>query len=299
MELRHLRYFAMAAEERNVSRAATRLFVSQPAVSRQIKDLEEELGVKLFIREHTGLRLTEAGNTALAHALEILRQANAMTEAMDLMARRQSSVVVNVGFLPTALPQFLGDALRRFHKAHVGIKVHIFEMSPTQQAEALGTGAIDLALIGEPTAQVKRDFKVAPIFKSRMAMLLPDEHPLVGRKSVRLAEFEKDSFLTLHEDHFPDRPKLMADMFERAGIDAEITFRARGLSDLLGLIGAGAGVAIAPAAMAVMPHPGVVFVPLSHPRLTLTFMAAWRKGDAVEGQELLLETIRDVTQVKT
>lgn len=294
MELRHLRYFVMAAEERNISRASARLFVSQPSVSRQIKDLEDEFGVKLFLREPNGLRLTEAGTSALARAREILRQANALTEAMDLLARRDAGVVLRVGFLPIALPKFLTEALRRFHQEHPTIQVDIFDMTPVQQAEALGKREIDLALIGEASAAVRRDFQLAPIFSSPMAMIMPDDHPLSGRKSVRLDEFADDPFVTLHEDQFPDRPQLMDEMFTKAGFRPDVILRARGLTELIGLVGGGgSGVAFAPAELAILPHHGAVFIPLKHPQRTLTFSVAWHKDEATPEMDALLKAIRE------
>ena len=125
MELRHLRYLVMAAEETNISRAAARLNVSQPAVSRQIKDLEAELGVKLFEREHNGLRITEAGGTALAHARELLRQSSTMIEAMQAFAKRGQVLSIKVGFLPTALPGFLAEGMRKFNRTYQNVCVHV------------------------------------------------------------------------------------------------------------------------------------------------------------------------------
>ncbi|MDP6700212.1 MAG: LysR family transcriptional regulator, partial [Candidatus Latescibacteria bacterium] len=104
MELRHLRYFAMAAEEENISRASARLHISQPAVSRQIKDLEEELGVQLFERLRDGLKLTAAGNRALVHARQILRKAAELEEAMHPFRGQHTTLTLAVGYIPTALP---------------------------------------------------------------------------------------------------------------------------------------------------------------------------------------------------
>lgn len=293
MELRHLRYFVMAAEEENISRAASRLNVSQPAVSRQIRDLEEELGLPLFHRESTGLRLTGAGSAALAHAREILRQSSTMIEAMEALANRESAVSVKVGFLPTALPGFLASGMRQFNRKYKNVNVQIFEMSPTGQEEALRNGEIDLALIGELCPAVKRDFHYDTIRSTEMAMVLPDDHPLAGRKSVELAEFAHDTFVTLHEKHFPGRPEMMAGMFSKAGISPEVTLRANGLSELLGLVGGGAGVAMAPADLVQLPHHGVVFVKMKKPKLTLLFSAAWRKTGDLTGVEALVELLKN------
>ena len=275
-----------------MSRAAARLNVSQPAVSRQIKDLEEELGLPLFVREPNGLSLTEGGAAALAHAREILRQSNTMVEAMEAMANREATVTVKVGFLPTALPGFLADGMRQFNRKYKNVSVQIFEMTPTEQEEALRDGEIDLALIGELCPNVKKDYHVDTIRRTEMAMVLPDDHPLAGRKSVNLSEFGEDTFVTLHEKHFPGRPQMMADMFSKAGINPEVTMHAKGLSELLGLVGGGAGVAMAPADMVQLPHHGVVFVKMKKPKLSLLFSAAWRKTGDLSGVEALVALLK-------
>jgi len=278
MELRHLRYFVMAAEEANISRASARLSVSQPAVSRQIRDLEEELGVPLFIRESHGLTLTEAGKSALAHAREILRQAEVMGEAMRVLARRKTKIVIKVGFLPTALPAFLAEGLRRFHRSHPEFCVQIFEMNPREQEEALRSGAIDLALLGDPRPEVRREFQVRTVRRTRMAMVVWADHPLATRRSVDLTEFAEETFVTLHEQQFPDRPRLLRTLFTRAGIDPEVGLEANGLTELLGLVGAGTGVAVAPADLDQLPHVGVRFLKMRNPGLTLRHSAVWRKS---------------------
>ncbi|MEX0326121.1 MAG: LysR family transcriptional regulator [Puniceicoccaceae bacterium] len=292
MELRHLRYFVMAAEEGNISRASDRLNVSQPAVSRQIKDLEEELGVQLFNREPNGLSLTEAGKSALAHAREVLRQSNTMVEAMEALASRRKSQSIKVGFLPTALPGLLTNALRTFNNHHQAYCVQIHEMSPTQQEEALRNGEIDLGLIGEACPEIKRDFHVDTIRRTEVAVIVPDNHPLAARKSVDLVEFAGDTFVTLHEERFPGRKELMADMFSKAGIQPDVTMRAGGLSELLGLVGAGSGVALAPADLGNLPHPGVVFLKLKKPQRAMLFSAAWRKTGDLTGVKALVDLIQ-------
>ncbi len=282
----------MAAEETNISRAAARLNVSQPAVSRQIKDLEEEFGIDLFVRNHNGLSLTEAGRSALVHAKEVLRQAGAMTEAMQSFDSGRERISLKVGYVSTALPGFLGEGMRKFNHAYDNVCVQIFEMSPSEQREALLDGSIDLGLIGEPPPAVRRDFEVATIKKTEMAIVLPDDHRLAGRKGIDLAELKDDSFLSLHEKHFPERPELMADLFAKSGINPRITIKANGLSELLGLVGSGAGVAMAPADLNQLPHSGVVFVKMKKPKLTLLFSAAWRKSEKRGVVEALIEMMK-------
>jgi DNA-binding transcriptional LysR family regulator len=284
----------MAAEEKNISRASDRLNVSQPAVSRQIKDLEEELGVQLFIREPSGLSLTDEGSAALVHAQQILRQSNTMMEAMKTLSSREKIYSIKVGFLPTALPGLLTNAMREFSQTHPDYCVQIFEMSPTRQEEALLKGEINLALIGDPGDNIRREFRVETISRTELAMLVPDSHALAGRKSVDLAEFGSDTFVTLHEDQFPGRIEMMAELFSSAGINPKVAIRATGLSELLGLIGGGAGVAVAPADLKNLLHPGVAFLKMRKPSRQLQFSAVWQEQEALDGIEALVEVLKSL-----
>ena len=294
MELRHLRYFVMAAVEGNISRASSRLYVSQPAVSRQIKDLEDELGVILFLRKSNGLSLTEAGTEALVYAREILRQSKRMSEAMQNLGRPDKLLSLKVGFLPTALPCFLAEGMRKFQQAEPTSCLQIFEMSQSEQEEALQSGDIDLGLIGSIGPKVKQSFAVETIRQVEMAVVVPDHHRLAKRKSVNLSELGNDTFVTLEEKHFPGRSDMMADMFCRAEIHPTVTLPARGLSELLGLVGAGAGVALAPADLIQLPHSGVVFIKLKKPKLTLPFSAAWRKTGDLSVVEAFITTLKGI-----
>ncbi len=277
MELRHLRYFVMVAEEENVSRAAARLNVSQPAVSRQIHDLEDELGVTLFQRQRIGLSLTTAGHTAFIQAKEVLRQAGTLTELMRPFQNESETRTLKIGYLPTALPGFLAEGLRLFNQDHKEVCVQIFEMSPCDQEKALRSGEIDLALLGQARPELKKEFTIEPIRKSPIAIALPNTHSLAQRKSIDLADLADDPFITLTEKRFPGRPQMMKSLFERAKINPRIVIEAAGLSELLGLVGSGAGVALIPEDLNQLPHQNVVFVKLRRPTHTLTFSGVWNK----------------------
>lgn len=291
MELRHLRYFVTSAEEGSISRAAARLNISQPAVSRQLRDLEHELGVKLFTREAKGLILTEDGETALTHARDLLRRANSMMAAFK---RRQAKPgkTINVGFIPTALPGFLADGLRRFNEQNPAVCVQIREMNPREQEAALEKGEIDLALLGSACREVKRRFSTASVLKIPLSVALPTNHLMALRKSIDLTELEGESFVSLHEGNFPGRPELIADLSEKAGFALEVSVKANGLSEALGLVAGGAGVAVLPADVDRLPHTGVVFVKMRRPRIYLSSSAAWRKEEVDPDIEKLVEYLK-------
>ena len=266
----------MAAEEKNISRAAARLNISQPAVSRQIHDLEGEIGTALFERERNGLSLTEAGHTALTHAREMLRQEKAMLTSLRVFGGQDEKESLKVGFIPTALPGFLADGMRRFNELQRNVCVQIFEMSPLQQEKALRGGEIDLALLGDACPELEKVFRVEPIRKVLLAVAVPDDHRLAARKSIDLAELANDTFLSLHEKSFPGRKEMMKEMFDRAGISPKVTLKAAGLSELLGLVGGGTGVALVPADLDQLPHARMVFIKLKRPKFTLVSSAVWR-----------------------
>ena len=289
MELRHLRYFVMAAAEQSISRAAARLNISQPAVSRQIRDLEEELGVMLFDRDSHGLNLTEPGQTALSHAKDVLRRAGDLKLAMDVF-NRPTRETIRIGFIATALPGFLAGAMRRFNQQRSDVCIQIREMSPVEQEKALREGEIDLALLGTPCPQLASEFRVEPILKTPMAIVLPDDHLLSLRKSVDLAELAGEPFVSLHEKNFPGRPALLSDLCGRAGFVADVVQKADGLQEMLGLVAGGAGVGVLPQDASQLPHSGVVFVKMRRPTHTLVSSAVWKR----EGESRALKEMVDL-----
>src|SRR4029450_3480500 len=145
MELRHLRYFVTVAEELNISRASARLRISQPAVSRQLRALEEELRVALVIREKHGLKLTPAGQAFLAHARDLLRRSGDAVKQMAAFSKPIKETLT-VGYISPVLSGILTPALRRFSQAHEETEVALRELTPGEQVKSLRAGRIDLAL---------------------------------------------------------------------------------------------------------------------------------------------------------
>lgn len=276
MELRHLRYFIMVAEEANISRAAARLNVSQPAISRQIRDLETEFGAALFKREPQGLRLTPAGEVALPQAKTILRGAGQLTDSMQAFSHVGGRITLKVGFIPTALPGMLAEGLKHYNREEPKVCVQISEMHPGEQIAALRRGTLDLALPGAASSKVKAEFFTQSLRTTPLAMVVPTDHALARRKSVDLADFAKDPFLSLNEERFPGREAMHQRLFKLAKIKPEVGIHASGLNELLGLVGSGAGVALAPTDLNRMQSSGVRFLKLRRPTMTFNFSAVWR-----------------------
>ncbi|MFE5793428.1 LysR family transcriptional regulator [Streptomyces sp. NPDC056503] len=186
MELRQLEYFVAVAEERNFTRAAERVHISQSGVSAQVRRLEHELGAELFDRSARSVALTAAGEAALAHARAALASAAAVGRAVDEvtgLVRGRLTVGMVVGC--TVTPLF--DALASFHAAHPGVEVRLQEGDSDRLADGVRGGTVDLALIGA-AASTPDGLDALTIIDERLVAAVPPGHPLAGLRHVTLDE---------------------------------------------------------------------------------------------------------------
>src|ERR1051326_8113956 len=160
MELRHLRYFVAVAEEQNVSRAATRLHISQPPLSRQIRDLEHELGIALFARGSKPVRLTEAGRAFLAEARALLQHAEGVMQMAKAVASGERGEI-HVGYAPSLTVELLPRALRYFRESNPGVHVQLYDLSTQEMLGGLRDGKLQAALLVKvlPQALTGLDFE--------------------------------------------------------------------------------------------------------------------------------------------
>lgn len=291
MELRHLRYFVTIAEELNISRASARLRISQPAVSRQLRDLEEELGTPLFRREKTGLKLTPAGETFLAHARDLLRRSADAVKQMAVFSQ-PAKATLTVGYIAPVLSGVLTPALRRFAESHPDADVALRELSPGDQVKSLRAGNIDLALLGNPCPEVEQEFTVTVLARIPFQAVLPDNHLLALRKRVALAELAAEPFVGFAEDTFPGRNAAICAACQAAGFTPRLQHQVENLSALLAQVASGKGVALAPGEVSQLAHPQAVFVPLQPPVPQVLSAAAQRKGEANPLVQALLDCCR-------
>ena len=276
MELRHLRYFVMAAAERNISRAAARLRISQPAVSRQLRDLEEELGATLFLRKKDGLQLTPAGDLFLNHARDLLRRSNEAVRQLRAL-RPDEPATFTVGYIAPVLAGTLTPALRRFAAQHHEQEVTLRELQPAAQIKALREGQLDVAVLGNPCAEIEQEFAVTVLKRVPFWVALPDNHWLALRKRITLTELKNEIFLGLQEDRFPGRKEILFKACQTAGFTPSIKCRAESLSALMALVASGKGVSLVPEEARLLPHPQTALIPLKPPVPHLVSAAVQRR----------------------
>ncbi|MEV4799156.1 LysR family transcriptional regulator [Nonomuraea sp. NPDC049421] len=187
MELRQLEYFVAVAEERNFTRAAERVHISQSGVSAQIRQLERELGADLFDRSGRTATLTVAGKAALEHARATLAAAAAVGQAVGEVTHLiKGRLVVGMVNGCTITPLF--DALAAFHRAHPGVEISLLEGDSDALAESVRAGSVDLALVGTAAATAPEGLSEMTIISERLVAAVPPAHPLAEPGQVTLAD---------------------------------------------------------------------------------------------------------------
>lgn len=276
MEFHQLRYFIATAEELSVTAAAKRLHLSQPALSRQILALEEELGVPLFHRLKKRMHLTGAGRFFLDRARQLLCD----SETSVQQVREQfghGKRTIRLGFLTIFLDDIVAPAMRHLRKESPRTEVALFELSPKAQLDRLRDDELDLALLGNLGEEDRARFSVRCLMRSPMEVVLPEDHALAGRKQIALKELSKDPFVSLSDTIFPGRRQFLRGICQSQGFDPVIVEESDSLALLLATVASGAGVALLPGHSRKMPHSGCVFVRMKTPVVHAEVMAVFKR----------------------
>jgi len=281
MELRQLKYFVAIAEEMHFNRAAARLHISQPAISRAVKDLEGELGVALLARNgHKSAGITPAGKHFLVCARSILRQTVKTSEKMKHFKQSgDEKLTIGVSFFESFLSGTTMSAILSFEAKHPDIELEILELPPLDIVEALRSRRIDVGFLGPAWEKLKMEFKTIPILKYFMAIAMPCTHPLAAHKNLKLSDFSGENFIVPSKKIYPGPYEALFQFCQKAGFTPSIRHQSDSFSAMLALIGAGKGISLIPEKFIQWPHSNTVcFVKLSNPPLVLHTTAAYRKA---------------------
>ena len=267
MEFHQLRYFVSAAEQLSISRAAESMHISQPALSRQIALLEDELGVPLFDSVRQRIHLTEAGRFFLLKARQII--CDAETSLQQVRERfGNARRTLRLGFLTPFLDDLIAPAVREFRQRHSQTQISLFELSPRAQLDRLRNHELDAAILGNINDDEREQFHIRRLSRHRMAAVIPEDHPLASRKSIKLEALVLDPWISLSDSFYPGRRDFLRQICLRAGFEPRIQQEVDSLTMMLGSVSAGDGVAIMPEHCRKLPHAGCVFMPLAAPTPT-------------------------------
>lgn len=262
MELRHLRYFVVVAEEQNVTRAAARLHVSQPPLSRQIRDLEEELGVELFRRTAKSVALTEPGKLFLAEARSVLLRADQAVQAVRVSASGNRGQL-RVGYAPSLSVRFLTRGLTFFEQECPGVKVSLYDLSSEECVERLAASKLDIALTVPPSGRLRKTFSFEKLANYSICCAVPSTHPLAKKRAVSLALLNQERLIAYTREDYPEYHDWLADLFEPQRVKPLGVEEYDSVTGLIAAVEAGRGVAIVSSSLVCLAGPRLKLLPLS------------------------------------
>jgi LysR family transcriptional regulator, benzoate and cis,cis-muconate-responsive activator of ben and cat genes len=286
MELRHLRYFIVVAEEQNVTRAAERLHVSQPPLSRQIRDLEQELGVSLFRRTAKSLALTEAGKIFLNEARGVLLQAEKAVQAVRAVAAGDRGQL-RVGYAPSLTVEILPKALREFENAGPGVRVTLHDLSTEECVQKINARKIDVALTVRPSGSSMRGLTFDKITSYPICCAVATTHPLAKKRSISLAQFRKERLMGYSQEDYPEYFDWLADIFKPEPFDPCGVEQYDSATGLIAAVEAGRGVALVSTSMKCLTGPRVKLLPISPALSPIVVGALTGKSASVMAQRFI------------
>jgi DNA-binding transcriptional LysR family regulator len=289
VELRHLRYFVAAAREENVTRAALRLHVSQPGVSRQISDLEEEIGFRLFERGPKSLRLTEAGRHFLGEAEAILKLADEAVRKAGLIARGGQGTL-HVGYAPTLCVELLPRALRRFQSRFPKVRVALHDLSPAEMIAQLSQGAVQVALLPRPERRRLRGLEFHELARYPICAAVAPKHPLGRAKSVALERIAREPLIAYNRISFPEFSEELKRLFGRAA--PPVAEEHEDANSVFTAVESGRGFALVPSCLAKSIGSRLRVLALTPAPAPLSIGIAWQKNSKSDFTEGFIEAAR-------
>jgi len=277
MEIRHLRYFVTVARERNFTRAAEKLHIAQPPLSRQIQQLEEEVAMVLLDRDSRPLRLTEAGRLLYEHAAQVLERFDDLRTMMKRFREAERPRFV-IGFVASTIYAALPNLIRRFRAKTPGLDVSLVEMVSLEQIAALKDGRIDVGFgrirLDDPA--VRRDV----LREERLVVALPLSHPLLEREGpLSFTELSGEPLILYPRVPRPSYADQVISIFRDRGLEPNIAHEARELQTAIGLVAAEVGICIVPTSVQRLRRDDVVYRELVEQSITSPIIMSRRADD--------------------
>lgn len=292
MELRHLRYFVAVAEEGSLTLAAEkRLRTAQPSLSRQIRDLEYEVGVQLMSRSVHGIELTAAGRAFLNHARLALSQADAAAEAARRAAEPAKSTFA-LGFLTGQEMDWLPEAMRILRDELPNIEVSISSQYSPDLAQALLRGKLDLAFM-RPEAEMP-DLDYTVIVKEPLIVVMPSDHRLASQNAIALQDIAVEIFIGM-SNTAPTLQVVIDDYLKRSGMDLRPAHRVDNLAMAMSLIASTKGVALLPAYAKNFLPSSVISRRLEGEAPTIDLVVGYHKANTSPILKMFLSRVDDLT----
>lgn len=289
MELRHLRYFITVAEELNFSRAALKLFTAQPSLSQQIKDLEEEIGVRLFNRTKRKVELTEEGIVFLEQARLTMQQAEKAV-AMARQAHLAKQKILRIGFITAAEIRVFPKILPIFRIQYPELKIELHALHDLEQQKALKKGELDIVFSRQKIEE--KNIANHIVFKDDLALILPKSHPLAQLNQIPVKSLEQLDFIIPIAPTFVVMNQAVSQFVHTHRLNLRVKQQTRNIVESLALINSGVGCAILPKYVDPFSSlPNLAVRMLEHPLPTLDLIVSYRTDTMTQALQDFITTL--------
>jgi DNA-binding transcriptional LysR family regulator len=293
MELRHLRYFIAVAEALSFTKAAAKLRLAQPSLTRQVRNLEDEIGVRLLDRSNNRVSLTEQGRRFLFDSKKVLGMCAESVAAVQQMEHGDSSQL-NIGYIANIHYGLLPATLGAFRKLSPRVALNLFDLTSAEQFKALDAHKIDLGFVGLRPALTNHDLLSEAVAHDTMLVALPVRHPLAKKAKVKLADLASQFFIGMSAKTHPGAREWLLESCESAGFTGRILQEADVEPTAIRFVGDGLGVAFMPEQITGLPHEGVVFRPLAPP-LRRESTIAWRADNPSKPLKDYIQIVKELS----
>lgn len=291
MELRHLRYFVAVAEALSFTKGAQKLRLAQPSLTRQIKDLEQDIGVRLIDRGKGRISLTPEGQSFLIDAKRVLHLSAEIVESVQRFNRSEISPL-NIGYVANLFYDLLPVTLASFQRSFPAIPINLFDMSCGDQFRALDEDKIDLGFVGLREAIEERGFQYQPIASYDTVAAVAKTSPLAKKSVITLKELKPLFFIGMSEASYPGYRRWLTQTCRRVGFSPKVLQDADLERTLIQSVAAGLGVALLPDQVRKLPHASVVFRELDPPVKTESCIA-WKANNPSPALKAYLNIMSD------
>ncbi|RUT04982.1 LysR family transcriptional regulator [Dulcicalothrix desertica PCC 7102] len=289
MELRLLRYFVVVAEELHFGRAAERLHLTQPALSKQIVVLERELGVSLLTRTKRVVQLTVAGEVFLEQAKQLLTQTHNAIQLTQRTARGEIGQL-KIGFTSTATYTVFPTLLKNFRSTFPNVELNLQELSTEAQVTALNGRQIDIAFLHPPIDE--RGLKIHSILEENFVAVLPKHHHLLEYEQIPLSAFASEPLIIHPRQEGPALYNGLIQLCQQLGFQPKIAQESISLQTRICLVTAGIGISFVSESVQSLVGTDVVCKPLANCPIKLKFAAAWRQDSSIPTLQEFLTILR-------
>ena len=291
MELRHLRYFVAVAETLSFTKGAKKLRLAQPSLTRQIKDLEEEIGVRLLDRTKREVSLTEEGNSFLADAKRVLAHSTEIIESVQRL-RRQATTAFNIGYVADLFYSSLPITLAALQLSLPTVSINLFDMTRGDQFRALEEGKIDLGFVGLRESIEECGLQFRSVASHETVAALAKSNQLAKKTIIELRDLKPIFFIGMSETAYPGYRQWLTTTCQQVGFMPRVLQDADIERTVIRAVAAGLGVALLPEHVKKLSHEDVVFRPLA-PTVMTESCVAWNGENTSMALRAYLKIVKE------